>query len=283
MLKHQLIDMKNFTTRAAFLLSGGMILFSQNALTNSSGAPAGHSGSPGDNNQTCTQCHGGGSIGSQSISVEMKQNGNPVTEYNPGETYQVEVELALNGAGNPVGGFQASVESAGGNKVGSIVVTDANRTQKVVNNITHKTAGINFSSGSLSYSFDWQAPTSGVGDVTVYVAANFANGNGTTSGDAILTRQQTISQSTLGDREQVLEKISLYPNPAKDIVTVQFEVTDPQVKISVIDLSGAVVMDQYMDAGNGHVDLQIDHLSTGRYLILVRNGDRSYSGTLLKK
>src|SRR5260370_41494258 len=52
--------------------------------------------------------------------------------------------------------------------------------------IEHTQAGYGFTQPNPGkFEFDWNAPASDVGPVTVYVAANAANGDGTQNGDHI--------------------------------------------------------------------------------------------------
>jgi uncharacterized protein (TIGR03437 family) len=50
--------------------------------------------------------------------------------------------------------------------------------------------------GSTTYSFNWTPPTSNVGNVTIYVAGNAANGDGTDLGDHIYATNYTLTPAT---------------------------------------------------------------------------------------
>jgi uncharacterized protein (TIGR03437 family) len=47
--------------------------------------------------------------------------------------------------------------------------------------------------GSLSYDFDWTPPATAVGNITLWVAGNAANGNGNETGDHIYTANYTLT------------------------------------------------------------------------------------------
>ena len=53
-------------------------------------------------------------------------------------------------------------------------------------------------SGSMNYEFDWTPPASAVGDITIYVAGNAANGNGQQTGDHIYTANFPLSVAGAG-------------------------------------------------------------------------------------
>ena len=56
---------------------------------------------------------------------------------------------------------------------------------------------INHSSASVSsWTFDWTAPATDVGDVTFYLASNKANGDNSTSGDDIYLSELLISAAS---------------------------------------------------------------------------------------
>jgi uncharacterized protein (TIGR03437 family) len=49
--------------------------------------------------------------------------------------------------------------------------------------------------GSGTYEFDWTPPATDAGSVTIYVAGNAANGNGSNDGDRVYTRSYTLTPS----------------------------------------------------------------------------------------
>jgi uncharacterized protein (TIGR03437 family) len=53
-------------------------------------------------------------------------------------------------------------------------------------------------SGSMTYEFDWTPPATDAGNVTVYVAANAANGNGKETGDHIYTATYSLTPESPG-------------------------------------------------------------------------------------
>jgi uncharacterized protein (TIGR03437 family) len=67
--------------------------------------------------------------------------------------------------------------------------------------IEHTLSGYNDSlgkTGSYTYQFDWTPPSSNVGNIVVYVAANAANGDLTTGGDHIYTKTYTLTPAAGG-------------------------------------------------------------------------------------
>lgn len=129
------------------------------------GAPPGMTGSPGDNGQNCTSCHGGTALNvSGWISTNI-----PPTGYIPGTTYQI---TATNGlTNNGKFGFEVTAEDESANKVGTL---SAGATSQLVGNgkyVTHTLAN----TVTSSWTFNWTAPVAGTGPVTFYGA--FARSN----------------------------------------------------------------------------------------------------------
>ena len=123
------------------------------AHTNSTGAPAGRTGSPGDNGNTCATagCHGATpTAGSNLFLVGVPSGG-----YNPGQTYLVQVNFS--GTGNK--GFQISPQNQTGTLLGELIntTTSGNQGTQTVGSgkyITHRLAQ---STASASWTFQWRA------------------------------------------------------------------------------------------------------------------------------
>jgi len=52
--------------------------------------------------------------------------------------------------------------------------------------------------GAMTYEFDWTPPATAVGNITIYVAGNAANGNGNEQGDHIYTANYTLTPAAAG-------------------------------------------------------------------------------------
>ena len=215
------------------------------AHTNVTGAPAGKTGSPGDQGSSCNSpyCHGYGA-------------------QNSGEYVEIFVALALNSmdsygitveAGNTGGfqyekaGFQACVEDASGNKIGQISLVNSELTQILEQDyITHTELGTTPSSQSIygthMWEFDWTPPTDFVGEVTVYAASMLTNDDGMNSGDVHVTTSFTFNVGLDLDETNEVD-FSVYPNPVADEFHISFgEVLDENIAITLCDLKGAEVL-----------------------------------------
>lgn len=151
-------------------------------------------GSPIAGGATCSQCHSGGNYGT-GISVTVKNSmGNPVTSYTPGATYTVEYQ-ATNSIGSPAGfGFQ-SVALTGTNANAGNFSAFSTPNSHIITLNTRKYAEHSGVSSSGFFSFTWQAPTAGTGNVTFYSVANAVNGSGS-GGDQASAPIQTVLTET---------------------------------------------------------------------------------------
>src|SRR5947208_11718762 len=166
------------------MLSGIVVLTSRTIETVhafSSGPPAAVTGAPGDFG-TCANCHFGPPPNGQ-FTISAPQT------YVPGQTYQITVTHINNDATRNRWGFELTALSSGV-KAGELQNLSA--FTQVLNNadpnpnrqyIEHSANGtFPGQSGGASWTFNWVAPATNVGDVMFYAAGNQANSDGDTSG-----------------------------------------------------------------------------------------------------
>ncbi|MDF3027968.1 MAG: hypothetical protein K0S23_2275 [Fluviicola sp.] len=78
--------------------------------------------------------------------------------------------------------------------------------------------------------------------------------------------------------------MSVYPNPASEIVNVSFEGTGADYSISILDVSGRTVATQVVTAsGATTVEMPINNLQAGNYFVSVANGTSTYTQKLMVK
>ena len=105
----------------------------------------------------------------------------------------------------------------------------------------------------------------------------------------------TLSINNNGDKalqSEVVESInslniSIYPNPARDILQVSYNLSDnSEIEINVFNLSGqkeTILYSGSQLAGNNIHMLNISNLPTGTYLLQVRGSKFSITKTLIKQ
>ena len=250
---------------------------------------AGRTGSPGES--TCHSCHsdftentGGGSI---VITSNMTN-----WQYMPGQTYQVTV--TVNRTGSSVFGFGLeALKNSDNTDAGTLVITNATETQiktatvsgTTRNNVVHKMDG-GFTPNSHAFTFNWTAPMSGVGNITLYSSSIAGNHNGSESGDYVYTTSHVITPNTTGVAENNLNsQLNIFPNPAKDFITVKSVdfVDSSPVEINLCSLNGKTVMEKSFTETTAHsVKIKLDiGIANGMYLLKVRNSENSYTDKIL--
>ena len=165
------------------------IAATETVLTHSSGAPANSTGAPGE--ITCVSCHSGtlnSGPGTSSITG--------ISNYSPGQTYTITVTISQ-GTLSKFGFEITSLKDSNNTGIGTYTNTDVTRTLMMTSNgktfMTHSTAGSTATSpGNNSWSFNWTAPSTNVGNISFYLATNAANSNGSTSGDFIYSKKLTV-------------------------------------------------------------------------------------------
>jgi len=160
-------------------------------MSYSSGSPGGRTGSPGDNGNSCVQCHNSFSTISVSdwITTDIPAGG-----YELSEVYNITM------TGTHVGvskfGFEFTAEDSEGNKVGTLSILNSSETQLTNGTVaaTHTSQGNTPTGDSKTWTVEWTAPDDPIGDVTFYASFNAANGNGGTSGDQIYLGSLTVGE-----------------------------------------------------------------------------------------
>jgi hypothetical protein len=163
---------------------------------NSTGPPAGSTGAPGE--LTCTACHTGPANTGQ-FTIEAPAS------YQPGQTISITVRHTTADTTRRIWGFQltalnSSAEKAGSlQNPGSLGVLNNDGPGNARQYIQH-TLESNFSGqpGGASWTFNWVAPATDVGPVTLYAAGNQGNNNGVNTGDQIYTATATINPPSQG-------------------------------------------------------------------------------------
>lgn len=261
---------KRFTLVLSLLVIGGMALDMTNrtAHGNSSGAPAGNSGSPSDGN-TCARsgCHTGGPAQTNQV-VSISSN-IPVGGYVSGETYEMTATMSNGGVKF---GFSLSPQDAQGNLLGTLVANSTTAINGSGKYLTH-TSSSNSGSGSKSWTFGWIAPAVGTGSVTFYGAFNFANNAMGSQGDVIVAHSQSFSENiSIGISEQQLEAISIYPNPAEDAINIRLSDVDEVITVQMFSMDGRQLFSEQFNSGNIVIDLASRKVSSGLYVVQVEAG-----------
>ena len=181
--------MKKNTFILGSIIAIAILFYPQSIIGKLTGSPGGKTGSPMDNSD-CTSCHNiqGTTVTTTHITSNIPSNG-----YIPGNTYTITANLNASG---PLGFEISCEENTSNTKTGTLFNTDPITTQLVNNGnaITHTTAGNSLN----TWSFDWESPSIGTGDITFYgafIVAGYPIGSNT--GDYLTLSTLNISEYTM--------------------------------------------------------------------------------------
>ncbi len=157
------------------------------ALASSGGPPTGRTGAPGES--TCTSCHSQNTLSGQfTISAPAS--------YVPGQTYVIQVQHTTTDTSMAAWGFELTTLNSSNTAAGTfanINATTRTRTASGRNYIEQSGSGyFPGQTGGANWSFNWTAPATNVGTVTVYAAGLQADNDGGESGDQTYTRSVAI-------------------------------------------------------------------------------------------
>jgi hypothetical protein len=277
-----LISLGLLSFNQSFYNSAELSYYKQTHVKNASGAPAGRTGAPGE--QSCVACHAGTALNGDDLNslVMLDANDNPVTNYFPDSTYTMvfnNTDPAVKKGFQLVGlklsdNLQAGVVT-GNSSTGTNRITSGNKQY-----INHTGASTGFTNG---WRFTWTAPSSNVGDVRFYVAANATNNNNNTSGDKIYLSQHTFSaNATASIQESKNEsKTSVFYNSQKHELAITIQSNQHGTCfVNLIDASGKVITTKVLGSINkGSSELKMDlpnSLTNGIYFAHVFIDNQSF-------
>ncbi len=284
---------KTITLLTAAIVATAVMSFS---IMDSSGKK-GKTNAPGETTCNDGGCHSGNALNSAGGSITITAPTLTNWEYTPGQVYVINVIVAKTGVSKFGFDFEA-LTSAGANG-GTITVTNSTQTQtqnitisgNSRTNIIHKTNGGTGTAGTHTFTFNWTAPSTNIGNVTFYAAGNATNSNGSTSGDFIYTTSRVItpdSSTSIADNDNSNIHLSVYPNPVAESTTVSYQLTEnATVSARLISLSGQVVTTFFKEtqtAGVQNKQLTIDPtIAKGVYLIAIDvNQNHNYKRIVIK-
>lgn len=243
---------KNYLFKSLLLAPIAALLF----LSWSSGyTGASVTGSPGDGNSTCTQCHGGGNFNaSATITTNI-----PASGYALNTAYNITVTVTQSGSSKR--GFQLTAENSSNIKVGNFTAGTGSQVFNSGKTVTHTTAG----NTQTSWTVTWTSPATAQGTVTFYSAVNCTNGNGGTSGDQVVTTNLAVG--VLGNEDFFSKQFSIYPNPTSDNFSIEMPTNVSSADISIFDYLGRLVSNQTISSSS--TSINVSALNSGTYIVYV--------------
>jgi len=250
----------------------------------STGAPSGRTGAPGDLTCADSGCH---------VSFPVNSGDGSVVIEGPASFQSgVPVDLVIK-ASRPSAirfGFEITVQDATGAMSGEWEILEGTQLADfglAPAYLTHSLA--KFGTDNQEWTVRWIPPAAPTGDVTFYAAANTANGDNTNFNDYIYTTSLPVvyAGNTAIGMESVPTRLVLnapYPNPAREVVTVPFELMTPSsVTVYVYDSLGREQLQtrtEMLSTGPQEMRISVDALLPGAYSYRVEAGGHSKMGSL---
>ncbi len=236
----------------------------------SGGSPGNYTGSPGDGSN-CTACHSAGA--SYSLVPTISTN-IPGSGYVLGQTYLITVSTTSSGANS--WGFELTAEKSDNSDVGVFDISGATGSPQV---ILSGSAVTQTSDSNSSWSFNWTAPATSQDQVTFYAAVIAGAGQGTQSDETVLT-SETITDATLGVRDEDMLVFDIYPNPSNQFVTIQLPEGLSNSSVKLFDNTGRNIKSAKINKNNNELDLS--DVSQGVYYIMLNSDGKTGVQTLIK-
>lgn len=252
----------------------------------------GYTGSPVDQSTTCNACHSGGTYGaSASIEVFNDAGTTAVSSYQLNQQYTIRMTIAVS-SGSPAGygfnmidlqqsnnknvkGFLPTAQQATGIGIRTISAT-GNVYAEHSSRITSKIINVK-----------WKAPSTNLGTIVFYGAANAVNSNGSESGDsptAGVSVQLPAAPTGTYDLSNKIN-IELSPNPTPSMVSVTLDSKEAKsLKIQVIDLTGRTVISENwaVTVGQNQRSLDFHTFAKGAYMVQIIDNQDVISKKILK-
>lgn len=258
----------------------------------SNGAPASSTGAPGEASCTASGCHDdkplNSGLGISAITVGSGQN-----EYIPGTTYTVLIDINQ-GTLNRFGFQLIALKDADNSNIGTFTVTQTGRTQVIPGYgslskrkyITYTYPGTNaVLPGNGQWSFEWTAPATDEGSITLYLATIAANNDGTDAGDYCYLKSLQLKSTTAGiEQLSVQKQFTLIQSSVNNYFKIHYALEKTvAVKLELYDINGSKLQEweNGMQA-SGIYDQELSFkqdYAKGIYFIKFIRNDR----TLVKK
>lgn len=235
----------------------------------------------------CQTCHNSGAF-SPTFTLQILDGDAAVSEYEPGKTYKLRVQVSA--TGNPAGyGFQAvALTGAGNAQAGAfmnpppgIKITPLNGRQYAEHSMR---------SNSNTFEIDWEAPEAGTGDVRFYSAVVAANGLAGSGGDGstFLTNPATLTEGVASSAEdnELFEAFRIFPNPVEAQLNLRFQSRQAgEYQLRIVNLQGQGLLERRIEVAAGEMvqGLDVGSLPAGLYTVQLTDGDRVSSRKMVKR
>lgn len=280
--------------RIIYIFASIVILF---LYLGNAGGPAnvqqiGYTGSPVDQSITCSSCHSGGNYGaSASLQVLDSLGTTAVTKYELGKQYTIRLTITV-ANGNPTGyGFNMiDLRQSNNVNVKGFLPKAQQTTGITISTITSTgNAYAEHSSRQTAKIFNvkWKAPSTNLGNIVFYAAANAVNGDSDTGGDSptagtsVQLSPMTTSINELAERINI--QLSPNPTPSNVLISLDSKMSTA-LKILITDISGRIVLSENWTVIEGQNQrlLDLHTFAKGAYMVQIVDNQNIISKKILK-
>lgn len=237
-------------------------------------------------------CHGTGS--STTVALTLDSGSVSTTHYKPGNTYTLKIH-GVNTSGNPQFGFECVTVSGSGSsqvQAGSFSGLPSSTGVDAFSGLSileHHAPLTGSPAGTYDESVTWTAPSTNVGNVTIYCTLNAVNGDGLAdaadiSGNTNLAL--TPVNTTAIPENQNSQFITFYPNPVTDHATLSISGAEPGTySVFAMNVAGGKVYENKIEiTGRAlNTDLPAATWSPGIYQVVVSGAGARQVLTLIKQ
>ena len=176
----------------------------------------------------------------------------------PDSVYTITVTLAK--AGISKFGFEMTVQDPDGVKKGKFQGNSEVTAYISSQRATHKSTS-NTGTDMRVWNVDWTAPPAGTGQVNIYMAGLFANGDNTNSGDElVIDSVEVMEQGVSSISELSPVALHIYPNPSRNFIEIGAD--KPVNNLEIFTTQGELVLS--LQEGNR---LNVSELAVGTYIL----------------
>ena len=240
----------------------------------------GHTGAPGET--SCTGCHvGTANTGPGSLELMLSDT---TFLYSSGELFDATVILRQPGR-DKFGFVGLALKDIDNSTIGNFTIDDEVRTRTFNdgprNYVSHTPCGADaVPPDSLSWTFHWQAPTTNVGEITLYLAGLASNHSHSLGGDDTYTLSIRLVPDSMVSKINDIpapDNLRLWPNPVSDVIHFAFENSSDNRFVSFAEIWSVDGCQMYTIARPQN-QLLVGDLVPGLYHLRLSNKNRDLLG-----
>ncbi len=273
-----------------FILFFFSFQFFSSFVVKTPGSPVASTGAPDE--MTCGKagCHDDAPILNGTGTNQFIILNQDIPKYEPGQWFNF--RIAINRPGHDKFGFQAvALRDDLNENVGEWHIYQPNRTQILYNEnvidryyVTHRQPGTaQVAEGRGAWQMEWKSPETNIGDISFYYATVASNHDGSRFGDSIFISKYTISPFGSTNSQTVEELDALiFPNPVMETITVNLKGEKGINYWRITDIVGKVFMEMKYEDPVNKLEINVNSLPKGTYLLFINSNSIHGSHRFLK-